>query len=299
VGLAFGVVVVIFIAAYIYTDNWPPVVLIESGSMEHADDDSTMRLDAIDTGDLVLVKAVDDRDDITTYLAGEKTDYQTYGDYGDVIVYDKNGQGGTPVIHRAMAWVDVIPGTGGSGTTYRIPGMNKTYSAAFGITILKIGADAIGKTDSKHGELKWSGFLTKGDSISNPDADQTPALSDIHGDPVQPVKMEFIMGKARGELPWMGMLKLCLTGQPGCDGAPSSQKTMMYTVIGLIVGLLVLLAVLPMLYSAPEDANQGRKDPRPRKSSRSAPHLRQRSTGPGKAGPGKGPPVHRRPPRRR
>ena len=37
-----------------------------------------------------------------------------YGDYGDVIVYYKNGmetyngQPVTPVIHRAMAWVDVL-----------------------------------------------------------------------------------------------------------------------------------------------------------------------------------------------
>ena len=138
---AFAVVLVVFLLAWGYTGNWTPMVVIESGSMEHDGnplypEPGFTHIGAIDTGDLVLVKSAE-RDDIVTYLEGKQTGYKRYGDYGDVIIYYKNGvRGGcdmnmtskvdfdisitaeaecnrqdgewvvaTPVIHRAMAWV--------------------------------------------------------------------------------------------------------------------------------------------------------------------------------------------------
>ena len=72
-----------------YTQNWPPMVVVESESMMHAEDSE---VGVIDTGDLVLVKKTSGRGDITTYIEGKKRDYKTYGEYGDVIIYagDKN-----------------------------------------------------------------------------------------------------------------------------------------------------------------------------------------------------------------
>ncbi len=300
VGLALGIVFILFLAAYFYAGNWPPVVLIESGSMEHSDDDSTLRTGTIDTGDLVLVKKVDERDDIITYLMGRKSGHKTYGDYGDVIVYHKNGlEGGTPVIHRAMAWVDVDNELG--ETVYRVEGYPHDFSASEGITIPDIDAKEVGKTGSQHGELKWSGYLTKGDSDGNSDVDQKPALFDIEQRPVQPVKVDFIIGKARGEIPWMGMLKLCLTGQPGCEKAPSSQKTMMMSVIGVIVVVLIILAILPYLVPQREDEDDRKPRQGQGKRKRHASHLRQGSDRPrsSKGPPKKRPRSGRRPPRGR
>ena len=301
VGLALGIVFILFLAAYFYSGNWPPVVLIESGSMEHSDDTSTLRTGTIDTGDLVLVKKVEERDDIITFLEGRKEGHKTYGDFGDVIVYHKNGlEGGTPVIHRAMAWVEVTQVLG--ETRYIVEDYPHEFSVSTGINIPDIGAEEVGKTGSKYGELKWSGYLTKGDSDGNAAVDQKPALFDIQRQPVQPVQVDFIIGKARGEIPWMGMLKLCLTGQDGCESAPSSQKTMMMTVIGVIVGLLILLAVIPYLIPRRDGNDVGPKSPKSDRDQQKRGNQSHPRRGPGRSSPGKGPPQGpgtRTPPRRK
>ena len=93
---AVAVVLVVFLLAWGYTGNWPPMVVIESGSMEHDGNQlypepGFTHIGPIDTGDLVLVKSAE-RDDIVTYLEGKQTGYKRYGDYGDVIIYYKNGR---------------------------------------------------------------------------------------------------------------------------------------------------------------------------------------------------------------
>ena len=37
VGLALGSVLLVFLVTFAYSGNWPPMVVIESGSMEHSD----------------------------------------------------------------------------------------------------------------------------------------------------------------------------------------------------------------------------------------------------------------------
>lgn len=260
VGLALGIVLAVFLVAYLYTGNWPPVVVVESGSMEHADDDSTMRLGTIDTGDLVLAKSVEERDDVVTYMEGQKSGHKTYGDYGDVIIYDKNGRGGTPVIHRVMAWVEVTATR--DGLLYTIPEANLTYTDREGIVLPRIGVEWEGETHGGLGKnssyggfgvLKWSGFLTKGDSASNPNVDQQHFLTDAEGQEVQPVKVEFIIGKGRGELPWMGLLKLRLTQRENYDRAQEGPKLMLKVVLGGLACILALLMVLPYLMPIPEE----------------------------------------------
>jgi hypothetical protein len=64
--IAFIIVLIIIGSIYIYTGNWPPVVVVESDSMQHSDDESF--LGVIDTGDLVLVKSIDSEDDVVSYM---------------------------------------------------------------------------------------------------------------------------------------------------------------------------------------------------------------------------------------
>ena len=134
VGIAIGSVLIVFLLTFAYSGNWPPMVVIESGSMEHDNnplysEPRYSHIGTIDTGDLVIVKQAEKKD-IVTYLEGKKTDYKKYGDYGDVIVYYKNGietyegQPVTPVIHRAMAWVEVIDK---ENETYYIPEIDTTF----------------------------------------------------------------------------------------------------------------------------------------------------------------------------
>ncbi len=84
--LILGLVVLLLLGALsAATRNWPPLVVVESGSMQRGPGESS--LGRIDTGDIVLVSKVDSPREIKSYVAGRAAGYSTYGDYGDVIVY--------------------------------------------------------------------------------------------------------------------------------------------------------------------------------------------------------------------
>ena len=227
VGIAIGCVVLVFLLTFAYSGNWPPMVVIESGSMEH-DNNSLYaepgytHLGTIDTGDLVIVKEAEKKD-IVTYLEGKDTGYKKYGDYGDVIVYYKNGirekdgQPVTPVIHRAMFWVEVDV----ENKTYHVPEAGRTFYNE--IDLEQFGDDKLVGTIEGQ-VLQNSGYVTKGDSTGNPHPDQMTHF-DINGNKVQPVEPDWVVGMARGELPWFGLIKLRVTqpdnyaqAPPGCRG---------------------------------------------------------------------------------
>lgn len=254
---AFLVVGLVFVFGFLYTGNWPPMVVIESGSMQHDDnlgyhgyqEPPYHHIGTIDTGDLVLVKEVDE-EDIITYLEGKKIGYEKYGDYGDVIVYYKNnlreyeGVSTTPVIHRVMCWIDVL-----ENGTYYVRETGEYFEND--LVIEEIGANfsKYGNGDS-HGrpDLKRSGYLTKGDSIYNPSVDQR-GHSDRSGARVEPVTLEEIVGKAKGELPWFGLIKLRVTQGDNYAKAPEECKKM------LIVGLFVIFVVPYIASKAWENYN--------------------------------------------
>ncbi|MGA1822978.1 MAG: hypothetical protein ACMUIG_10680 [Thermoplasmatota archaeon] len=117
-GLDFiGAIIVLLIivgALYAYTDNWPPLVVVQSGSMQHSEEVSY--LGVIDTGDLVFVKSVGERDRVIPYTEGRARNYRTYDSYGDVIIFRPNGEKDrTAIIHRAVAYLEW------NDTTYNLP----------------------------------------------------------------------------------------------------------------------------------------------------------------------------------
>ena len=247
-GVALGAVALVFLLAFLYTDNWPPLVVVESGSMQHDgnpryEEPGYAHIGTIDTGDLVLVKQTSEGD-LVTYLEGKQTGYKRYGDYGDVIIYYKNGlregcnlnaswdratcanRGGewgaaTPVIHRAMCWVEVM-----DNGSYYIPEVNIWFTGGR-IDLNEIGANGLTG-------LKTSGYLTRGDSTNNRHVDQQ-SHTDFANKQVQPVDIDWIEGKARGELPWFGLIKLRLTQPDNYDAAPTECKRM------LLLGLAVVI----------------------------------------------------------
>ena len=237
VGIAIGSVVVVFLLTFAYSGNWPPMVVIESGSMEH-DNNSLYaepgytHLGTIDTGDLVIVKEAGKKN-IVTYLEGKNTGYEKYGDYGDVIVYYKNGireKDGlpvTPVIHRAMFWVDVDI----ENKTYHVPEAGRTFYNE--IDLGQFGDEKL--VGTIEGEvLQNSGYVTKGDSYGNPHPDQVTHF-DINGNKVQPVEPDWIVGMARGELPWFGLIKLRVTQPDNYEQAPPGCRGMLGFSIMLIL----------------------------------------------------------------
>ena len=226
---------------WLFTGTWPPAVIVESGSMMHLDSEVTYgRIGTIDPGDLVLVKDVDGPADVHTYVEG---DGGRYGLPGDVVVYYKRGdRSETPVIHRAMAYVEVE----GAGAAVRYAvrwdpaaacpaGVERTERDGWtwcvwgqeGISIDR-GSD-LRLTDY---QPRLGGFITKGDNpATNVEPDQISGLSRDDTGPV-PVQMAWVEGKARGEVPWLGLIKLALApayNQPECAQSPGDPSFHFFT----------------------------------------------------------------------
>ena len=265
VGLAIGSVVIVFLLTFAYSGNWPPMVVIESGSMEHDNnplysEPRYSHIGTIDTGDLVVVKKVK-KSDIVTYLEGKKTDYKKYGDYGDVIVYYKNGietydgQPVTPVIHRAMAWVEVVDK---ENETYYIPEIDTTFQGKIQLAEIGLGGGASIQN------IQNSGYITKGDSTGNPHPDQLTHY-DITGAPVQPVDPGWVVGMAKGELPWFGLIKLRVTQPDNYYEAPPQCRTMLWASMFIVLAGPVLAGQLWDNYQSRNNASSISKSGKNRK----------------------------------
>jgi signal peptidase len=273
---------------YVYTGTWPPAVIVESSSMMHRDSEVRYgRIGTIDPGDLVLVKAVKSVDDVRTLSDGGGG---RYGMDGDVVIYfPDNDHGRTPIIHRAVGYVEVN-GTG-SGATYRLrwnadkaceggsqkDGLWCVYDDK-GVYAPSVSIRRPGSTEAQPIPYKpeHTGFLTKGDNpVTNQFLDQVSGLS-------PPVKLEWIQGKGRGELPWLGLIKLALAGRPNEHSPPSSWVHIgsayapkdLWTMLG--VSLFVLVGV-PLIYDGYKavQARRGKMGPPP------APHDVRAVGGPG------------------
>ena len=263
--LAIGSVVIVFLLTFAYSGNWPPMVVIESGSMEHDNnplysEPRYSHIGTIDTGDLVVVKKAK-KSDIVTYLEGKKTDYKKYGDYGDVIVYYKNGietydgQPVTPVIHRAMAWVEVVDK---ENETYYIPEIDTTFQGKIQLAEIGLGGGASIQN------IQNSGYITKGDSTGNPHPDQLTHY-DIMGAPVQPVDPDWVVGMAKGELPWFGLIKLRVTQPDNYYEAPPQCRTMLWASMFIVLAGPVLAGQLWDNYQSRNTASSISKSDKNRK----------------------------------
>ncbi|HEY3272655.1 MAG TPA: S26 family signal peptidase [Methanocella sp.] len=92
-GIAISAVALVL---YMYSGAWPPLVSVDGLSMDPH----------MHSGDLILIQKIDPGK-IATYDVAKGTDYKTFESYGDVLVYRPFGRTDiTPVIHRAMAWVN-------------------------------------------------------------------------------------------------------------------------------------------------------------------------------------------------
>jgi len=168
---------------------WPPLVAVESGSMEPH----------MSKGDLVFVAENgryapgDAVRGVVPSERGEETGYWSFGDHGNVVVYQPDGRARTPVIHRAVMYVE----EGENWVERADPqylGDSQTCAA------------------NVHCPAAHDGFITRGDA--NPRYDQAgttegSTLSDV-------VKPEWVRGNAKVRLPKLGCIRLELSGI-GCE----------------------------------------------------------------------------------
>jgi len=161
---------------------WPPMVAVESGSMEPN----------MQVGDLVFVTepgrlapdAADDETGVVTYDVGERVDYRTFGSYGSVVIYQPPGRTASPIIHRAMFQVER-----GENWYERA---DATYHSAE-------SCDDLRNCPAPH-----DGYITLGDN--NGVYDQARGIA-------EPVKREWVTGVARVRVPYLGYVRLIATGK--------------------------------------------------------------------------------------
>jgi signal peptidase I len=243
--VATAIVVVLFAGLIAYTQNFPPMYVVESSSMQHG---STDQVGIINTGDLVLAQKVS-ADQVVTYVTGAQTGYTTYGEYGDVILYHADGLAtGAPIIHRALVYIEAnadltysFPSLAGQlcgsapGAVYSISstptGCGTTHETGT-LTLFHVGWRSVTVRIDLASIGEASGFITMGDNNFNP---SNTSL----GDPDQPslstaVEPGWIVGVARGMLPWFGALKLLVEGNAG-EVPSQSWEWMGLTVVGLIL----------------------------------------------------------------
>jgi signal peptidase len=277
------------------------MVVVESESMMHGTDS---QIGIIDTGDLTLVKKVDTRHDIITYVEGRgtytvqwteninnvtvpqsgafhgaKADYRTYGDYGDVIIYQKNGRSTeTPVIHRAMLWfmpnvTDACKSklhvtVGGDYPDIKNAQHSNGLTCIAELTLKDVGykhEDLIVNAQIMVGnaitvqKVPFAGFITKGDHNPGPRPDQG-SLYDNLGRAFAPNKLEWVVGKAVGELPWFGALKLVASKTIPSDKIPPSSWKGLITTIVLIIVVPFIIDIAISMYSKRKAKKKGTKD---------------------------------------
>jgi len=232
-------VLIVLLLLWSYTGQWfaAPMVAIESGSMEHPNSPFG-RLGTIDAGDMVLVQKVYSRNDIAVHGgnfggAQAKNGWQTYGDYGDVIIYHPDGDMKTvPIIHRAMCWVDVeiIDGQ----RTYTIKEFGIFNETSFG-PIPELGLLTNEKPNWSH-----SGFLTKGDH--NDLFDNLPNQGVLES--TQPIKLDWISGKARLEIPWFGTINLFFSDIMNGENNLGNVHEDCLLCLGIVIATLISIPIL-------------------------------------------------------
>ncbi len=251
--VALAIVVLLIVGLYAYTQNWPPVYVVESDSMQHGPNDV---LGVINTGDLVLAQKVA-TSSIIPYVVGLTTGYSTYGEYGDVLLYEPNGVSSTPVIHRAilyLAWNPAgsydasdlagLPCGNAPNAVYSTPGTLNgcgTTGLTGTLNLYRIGWNPVNVSIDLSSPMlgDHSGFLTMGDynfphgcsgaaCVGLPD--QEAGISTL-------VEPGWIVGVARGMIPWVGALKLAFSG--GASMVPPQS----WQFLGLTIAALILLGL--------------------------------------------------------
>ncbi|MFW5965385.1 MAG: S26 family signal peptidase [Halodesulfurarchaeum sp.] len=175
------VVVVVGATLFAISGVWPPLVAVESDSMDPH----------LQKGDLVLVMSNDrfesafasEDTGIVTAETGAGEDYHRFGGPGDVIVYQPGGSSAaTPIIHRAHLYVE-------EGENW--------YDRADRTIV-----DADSCEDLAGCPAPTDGFVTKGDNPSTNDYyDQTRGISPV-------VEPEWVRGTAVLRVPWVGWIRL-------------------------------------------------------------------------------------------
>ncbi len=239
--------------------------------MQHDMDQS--QLGVIDIGDIVLIKRTS-MSEVVTYVEGMVNGHRTYGDYGDVIIYDRPGLD-QPIIHRALCRVEYnvsshsfdVPSLAnvpsrfwevqGNGSWWNITSLLVLKEVGFSNSTVELSIPYI---LTRMGSSPHGGLITMGDNniVHTVEGSLIMADQSDFSNIGEPIQEEEILGRAEGEVPWIGLARLTLSGQWSSDIPLNSR-------LGCII-LLPLIIVVPSLsFSAAEAVSRRlKKKNRPR-----------------------------------
>ena len=176
-----GVVLSIGVVLFAVSGVWPPMVAVESGSMEPN----------MQVGDLIIVVA-DDRfvgdgavegTGVVPLEAARDSGHERFSKPGDVVIFQPDGHGSrTPIIHRAHFWVE--------------EGENWVDGRADPAYVDGASCEELETCPANH-----DGFVTKGDANSGYDQANSGARTDV-------VRAEWVTGKSVFRIPWLGHVRL-------------------------------------------------------------------------------------------
>ena len=134
-----------------------------------------------------------------------------------------------------MAWVDV--NKNGTKKTFTIADWGIYNEETLYIPEIGVKSPSGGSVTP---DWSHSGFITKGDNpYTNPTCDQLGGICD------EPIKPEWISGKARSELPWIGTINLLFSDIVNGHFIDDSKEITVYNVQSdSIVCLIILIAIL-------------------------------------------------------
>lgn len=272
--IVLGIVLLLFVGVYggisAYSGVNPPFTVINSGSMQHSQNESS--IGTIDTGDMVIVKDPDSKG-IVTYVEGEKSGYSSFGEYGDVIIYKKESSN---IIHRAMIFME-LKEVAVNKVVWYVPSLkdyddwkitatedfnsydcknlvwdNNDCTLTFNYIqksycfwLTDVGYSRVNVSINlfdlaKNQNVGYSGYLTKGDNgQTNRAFDQSCTIFEN-----KLVEPEIIKSVAAAEIPWIGCIKLIVKGNT--DSIPKNSIT---DLVLLIVGFIALLIAINVILS--------------------------------------------------
>ena len=311
--LAAGMIAILILGLFAHTGSMPPLVVVESSSMVH---DIDGEVGSIDAGDLILVHDRSHESIITFAEASNPSNsnygYEQHGLEGDVIIYQKNGESGTPIIHRALMEVvahqtstpnrSVSPDAVDTahcpdGGTYDSESMDNDGTIGtcvltwdvLGTSVLDVETVTVKFDGSEAGyydcnrqvhanvepylvvwdwEPRHAGILTLGD-YNNCSIDQGSQVvngsSGVHSASgvVGPVRSSWLIGIAGGEIPWLGTVKLMVSGPgtPGTSHVPSSSFAALFLLIaGVLVAPMIFEPVMRRFFHSAPEVHQAEKE---------------------------------------
>jgi signal peptidase len=204
--------------------TWPPLMVVESRSMQH--DDSSSAIGVIDTGDVVTVSHYLTDGGLRTYVGSMQDGYTSFGEYGDVAIFQPPGEE-IPIVHRALLEVEYNATARGfdipelaavPSSQWSVPGEHdwrgltdwvELYNVGYaGVTVrIDLNDTYRAMEDDPHG-----GLITMGDNNWREAGGSRYGIVDQGSLIKEPIRWEWVIGKVVGEVPWLGTIRLAITG---------------------------------------------------------------------------------------